>query len=102
MSVMIGLRVSADVAKFTEVVTSDPERMQGIAQRGKDAGAIHHRFFGSVNGDEILVVDEWPSVEAFQGFFENSPDIGEFMREAGVTTEPQVAFWEELDTPDKF
>lgn len=27
---------------------------------------------------------------------------GEFMREAGVTAEPQVAFWEELDTPDKF
>ena len=102
MSVMVGIRVSADAAKFKEVVNNDPERMKRISQRGKDAGAIHHRFFASVNGDEILVVDEWPSVEAFQGFFEGSPDIGEFMREAGVTTEPHVAFWEELDTPDKF
>jgi hypothetical protein len=102
MSVMVGIRMSADVAKFTDVVKSDPERMRQISQRGKDAGAIHHRFFASVDGDEVLVVDEWPNVEAFQGFFEGGPDIGEFMREAGVTSEPQVAFWEELDTPDKF
>jgi hypothetical protein len=102
MSVMMGLRISVDVERFMEVVASNPDRIKAISEQGKAAGAIHHAFYGSVNGDELLVVDEWPSKEAFLGFFGTNDQIGEMMQEAGATGEPQPAFWQELDTPDKF
>jgi hypothetical protein len=102
MSVMMGLRVPVDVSKFLEVNSSNEERLMAIVERAKEYGAIHHRFYGSLAGDELLVVDEWPDAESFQRFFEASGDIQEMMGEAGVTTEPQIAFWRELDTPDSF
>jgi heme-degrading monooxygenase HmoA len=102
MSVIMGLRISADRGRFEQALNSDPERLQGIAERAKSYGAIHHRFYASPAGDEVLVVDEWPDPESFQRFFEASPDIGAMMGEAGVTSEPHPEFWHELDTPDKF
>src|SRR5580700_9356967 len=100
MSVMMGLRVAADVARFQQVNEDNRERLLEIAGRAKAAGAISHQFYSSVAGDELLVVDEWPDAESFQRFFEASGDIREMMAEAGVTTEPQVNFWTKLDTPD--
>ena len=103
MSVMMGLRFSVeDVDRFEQVVTGDADRLSGISQRAKDHGAIHHRFYANLAGGEILVVDEWPDPESFQRFFQSSPDIGEMMAEAGVTSEPQPVFWRELETSDRF
>ena len=102
MPVMMGLRVAVDPARFEEALMSDPGRLQGISERAKQQGAIHHRFYASEAGDELLVVDEWPDAESFHTFFDNSPDIAEMMGEAGVTAQPQPVFWHELDTPDKF
>jgi hypothetical protein len=99
---MMGLRVSVDPARFEEVINSDRDRLMAVSQRAKDAGAIHHRFYASEAGGEILIVDEWPDAESFNKFFDNSPDIGEMMGEAGVSERPQPVFWRELDTPDKF
>ncbi len=48
------------------------------------------------------MVDEWETVEGFQQFFAENPDIGAILAEAGVTSGPEVKFWHELDTPDKF
>ena len=58
MSVMMGLRVVADPARVQEALSSDPERLQSIAQRARDAGCIHHRFFANEAGGEVLIVDE--------------------------------------------
>jgi hypothetical protein len=102
MSVIMALRVTADPARVQEALNSDPERLKGIAQRSRDAGCIHHQFFANEAGGEVLVVDEWPGAASFMRFFENSPDIGEMMAEAGVTERPTPVFWHELDTPDKF
>ena len=102
MSVMMGLRIAADPARVVDALNSDPERLKGIAQRSRDAGCIHHQFFANEAGGEVLVVDEWPDAASFMRFFENSPDIGEMMAEAGVTERPTPVFWRELDTPDKF
>ena len=102
MSVMMGLRIEADPARVEEALNSDPERLKGISQRAKDAGCIHHRFYANDDAGEVLVVDEWPDVESYMRFFENSADIGEVMGEAGVTGRPTPAFYGELDTPDKF
>jgi hypothetical protein len=103
MSVMMGLRIDADPARLEEALNSDPERLKRIAQRARDAGCIHHRFFVNDAGGEALVVDEWPDADSFLRFFEESaPEIGPMMAEAGVTEQPRPVFWRELDTPDKF
>ena len=102
MSVMMGLRIAGDAARIEQALTRDPERLETISQRSKDAGCIHHRFFANEAGGDVLVVDEWPDRESFLRFFESSPEIGEMMGEAGVTERPTPVFWRELDTPDKF
>jgi hypothetical protein len=102
MSIMMGLRLQADPTRVEQALNSDPERLKAIAERSKKYGAIHHRFYANEAGGEVLVVDEWPDAESFRRFFSDSPDIGEMMTEAGVTSEPEPVFWRELDTPDKF
>jgi heme-degrading monooxygenase HmoA len=76
MSVIMMLRAKADPKRLREVINSDPSRVEAIDARAKEHGAIHHRFIGNVDGSEIVVLDEWESPEAFQRFFEASPDIG--------------------------
>jgi hypothetical protein len=102
MSVMMGLRIDVDPARFEEAISSDPDRLLSIAERAKQHGAIHHRFFVNEAGGEVLVVDEWPDAESFQRFFDASPDIGQMMGEAGMRNEPQPVFWRGLDTADAF
>jgi hypothetical protein len=102
MSVIMGLRLEVGQASFEQALSSDPDRLATIAARSREYGAIHHRFYASVDGTQVLVVDEWPDPESFQKFFEASPDIGEMMGEAGLRNEPHPVLWRELDTPDKF
>jgi hypothetical protein len=102
MSVMMGLRINVDPARFEQVVTANPDRMMRISDRAKQKGAIHHRFYANADGGEILVVDEWPDEASFYAFFEDETDIGELMADAGVQNRPVPVFWRELDTPDKF
>jgi heme-degrading monooxygenase HmoA len=102
MSVMMGLRLDVDPERMLEALTSDRERLLAISARAKQEGALHHRFFANVDGTEALVVDEWESAEAFQRFFAASEDVRQMMEEAGLRGEPELKFWRELDTPDKF
>ncbi|HEY7259777.1 MAG TPA: antibiotic biosynthesis monooxygenase [Gaiellales bacterium] len=102
MSVTMMLRVKADPERVREVINSDPARIEAINARAKELGAIHHRFIASADGTEVVVVDEWESPEAFQQFFAASPDIGQMMQEIGVSSEPEITFWNELPTDDAF
>lgn len=101
MSVMMGLRLTVDPARFEEVAREKQEFFKGITARSKEMGAIHHRFMA---GDgEVLVIDEWPSAEAFQAFFEETrEEIGALMGAAGVSNEPEPMFWRPMDTGDSF
>jgi heme-degrading monooxygenase HmoA len=101
MSVMMGLRLMVDPARFEAVAREKQELMNAIAARGKEMGAIHHMFLA---GDsEVMVADEWPSEEAFQAFFEEQGEkISALMAEAEVGNEPQPVFWRPLDTSDSF
>jgi hypothetical protein len=102
MSVMMGLRVDVDPARFEQVVNADPARLGRIAQRAKEKGAIHHSFYANADGGEILVVDEWPDAASFYAFFEDATDIEQLMADAGVQNRPAPSFWRLLDTPDRF
>lgn len=101
MSVMMGLRLTVDPARLEEVAREKQEFLKEISERSKEMGAIHHRFMA---GDgEVLVIDEWPSAEAFQAFFEDQGEkIGALMSAAGVSNEPQPMFWHPMDTGDSF
>ena len=101
MSVYVSVRVKADRAKFEELATGEwKDRIMAVAQRGKSMGAIHHRF-AAANGD-IVVMDEWESREQFERFFNETPEIGEFMQAAGIQSQPEISFYEPLATGDEF
>jgi hypothetical protein len=101
MSVMMGLRLTVDPARFEEAVREKREQVDAIAARAKEMGAIHHMFMA---GDgEVMAADEWPSAEAFQAFFEAAgEEIGALMGAAGVSNEPQPVFWRPIETSDRF
>jgi hypothetical protein len=101
MSVFMMLQVEGDPKRLADVM-SDSERWKRINARAVEHGAIHHRVFASTDGGTIAVFDEWESEGGFQTFFRSSPEIPELTREAGVTTEPRIAFWHPVDTPDQF
>ena len=95
------LRLSGDPKKMEEIAAADPERVSSISADAKSRGLIAHRFYGSDDG-QIMVVDEWPDAESFQQFFAaNADKIQPLMAEAGVTSEPEVTFWRKLDTNDE-
>jgi putative drug exporter of the RND superfamily len=102
MSVIMMLRVTADAKRLQEIVDGDEARWRAINTRAKELGATHHRFLASPDGTEIIVLDEWESPEAFQKFFESSPEIPAIMAEVGVTSEPVITFWHPVDTADTF
>ncbi len=102
MAVLMTLKITGDPDRIEQALTSDPERLAAISERAKAKGALHHRFYANHDGSGVLVVDEWETAEGFQQFFGESPDIGAMMAEAGVTSEPEAAFWRPLDTPDAF
>ena len=101
MSVIVALRLKGDPAKFEEYAKAHPEIAE-IKDDGVARGVIAHRFFGSLDGSEVIVVDEWPDAESFKTFFEkNQPRVQELMTGAGVEPAGEPEFWRVLDTPDK-
>ena len=95
MSVLMTMRVSGDPKA---VESADKAMLDTVVERAKQHGLISHHFFGT--GNEILVVDEWPDEASFKAFSDASPEIGQMMAAAGVTSEPTVEFWRPLDVDD--
>jgi hypothetical protein len=105
MSVIVTLRLEGDTKKFEEYAAANPDKMEGIRNKAVDRGLIAHRFFGSIGGDHILVVDEWPEPKSFQAFFEETAEeIQGMMGEAGIGGggQPQPEFWRVLESHDKY
>ena len=98
MSVLMSLQVHGDATRLEHMLQDDPDAFSSVAAKGKAMGATYHRFYAT--GDEILVVDEWPTEEAFHSFFDSTPEIGKIMAEAGVHEAPQITFWRKLDLRD--
>lgn len=101
MSVIVTLRMKVDPKRIEELAEQDPGRFRSIAERGREAGVIAHRFYGSDDG-QAMVIDEWPDEQSFQRFFEEqNPKIQPLMQDAGVTDAPEVTFWHKLETHDE-
>ena len=102
MSVIVTLSMQGDPKKIEEHAAADPDGMKGIIEIAKEHGLIAHRFYGTDDG-QIMVIDEWPDAESFQHFFETAgPQIGPMMQSAGITAEPRAVFWRKLETHDDF
>src|SRR5437588_8420340 len=101
MSVIMTLRAQGDPKELERRAGENPDGMRAIAEQAKQHGLIAHRFYGSDDG-QILVIDEWPDPQSFQAFFGEQRDrIEPLMREAGATGEPEVTFWHKLETRDE-
>lgn len=72
-----------------------------IAERGREQGALHHRF--AVGDGFVLVIDEWESAAAFQKFF-GDPGLASFMGSVGAApgVAPEIIIAEPVESPDKF
>jgi hypothetical protein len=99
MSVLVTMKVQGDTDQFRRFLATEGERLRGIAQTARDAGAIHHRF--GVGDGFVVVVDEWDSAESFQRFI-SSPEVVAVIGEMGAQGEPTVDFSEAVDSPDQF
>lgn len=100
MSVLMTLRAKADPAKLEKKAANEPDVIRAISADAKNYGLIAHRFYGSDDG-QILVLDEWPDAESFHRFFDaHQSDIGSMMAEVGATAAPDISFFRELDTHD--
>ena len=101
MSVLMTLRVPVERAAFEQATKDHNEMFMSIAADAKTRGAIHHAFY--VDGDDVVVVDEWDSAESFQSFFaDHEGDIGQLMQAAGAGQPGQPAFYEKLAVGDDY
>lgn len=101
MSVLMTLRAKGDPVLLEKKAAAEPEVIRAISADAKNYGLIAHRFYGSDDG-QILVLDEWPDVESFDRFFEaHQQDIGPLMAEVGATAPPEITFFRPLDTHDE-
>ena len=102
MSVIMTLYIQGDPAKLEQYAADNADALQSVSQKAKDEyGVIAHRFYGSGDG-QILVVDEWPDEESFEKFFQaEQGSIQPIMEAVGVTAEPRYTFWRELETNDR-
>jgi|SRR5580704_6134679 heme-degrading monooxygenase HmoA len=99
MSVMVIVKVPGDVDKARSLFAERAEEMQAIAESGRAAGALHHKF--AVGEHELIVVDEWKSAAAFEAFF-SDPRIAALMADGGASGPPAVQIFETLETSDAF
>ena len=100
MSVIMTMRAAGDPAALERYAAEHPDEIKNISQRGQQAGATAHRFYGAEG--QIMVVDEWPDPASFQQFFESErANIEPIMAASGMTGEPEVTFWRKLETGDE-
>jgi quinol monooxygenase YgiN len=86
------LRGNADQIKAAH----DESAKAGGKEQALSLGELHHQVFVSSNGDgEVLMIDRWNSIEAFQAFA-SSPKIREFFG-AAFDGQPEVTIWRQSD-----
>lgn len=101
MSVFMTMQTKADPRAWEQFASENPEKMQQVLESAKSHGLIAHRFYGSDDGGNVLILDEWPDRQSFEAFFAQERElITRLMGEVGVTAAPEVTFWRELDTHD--
>ena len=103
MSVIMTVQVAGDPKALERFASDNKEKMQAILGAAKRHGLIAHRFYGSDDGDSLMVLDEWPDRQSFESFFqEQAGEIGPMFEAAGVSSQPEPKVWNELATIDAY
>ncbi len=100
MSVTVIIKFVVDPTVFEALLRERDTEFAAVSADGKAQGCLHHRF--TAGEDHVLTIDEWESVEAFQGFFVNQTDIPVLMQAGGVTAPPEVTVYQNLKSADSF
>jgi heme-degrading monooxygenase HmoA len=90
----------ADVDRAKRALASNASLLDEVTEDAKRLGCHHHRFLQA--DGELLVLDEWDSAEAFQGFFEGNAKVGRVTQAAGVEGPPRVEVFSSVDAPGTF
>jgi hypothetical protein len=100
MSVIVIGRMKVDPANVEKLWADRKADFDAVAAAAKQAGAIHHRWaFGD---GEVLIIDEWPDADSFNGFFSSQTKIADLMAAGGVQGPPDFTIVEAKKGPDEF
>jgi|SRR5579862_1272568 len=103
MSVIMTLNVTGDPKALEAFASDNREKMEAVLDAARRHGLIAHRFYGSDDGGGMMVLDEWPDRHSFEAFFrEQESEIRPMFESAGVTSQVEPTFWEELATHDAY
>jgi hypothetical protein len=100
VSVIVIGRMKVDPANVEKLWADRKADFDAVAAAAKKAGAIHHRWaFGD---GEVLIIDEWPDADSFNGFFSSQTKIADLMAAGGVQGPPDFTIVEAKQGPDEF
>ncbi|HKC29344.1 MAG TPA: hypothetical protein VKB75_15120 [Jatrophihabitans sp.] len=101
MSVLVAVKIKGDTDLFEKALADRAAEFAEIAERGRSAGAIHHRF--GIGDGYVLVVDEWETAEQFQDFF-TTPELQLFIGSVGGDTSapPEMTVSRAVSSSDEF
>ncbi|MBV8949559.1 MAG: hypothetical protein JOZ99_01695 [Actinobacteria bacterium] len=100
MSVIVVGRMSVDPKNVEKLWNERRADFEAVAREARAAGATHHRWgFGD---DHVVIIDEWPTAEAFDRFFSSQAKIADLMATAGVAGPPEFTIVEARRGPDEF
>jgi hypothetical protein len=101
MSVIMTLQMRGDPDRLEKFAAENTDSVRGLADKAKEYGVIAHRFYGTDDG-QVMVVDEWPDAQSCQRFFdEMGPQIAPLLQAVGVSEEPRPTFWRKLGWEDR-
>lgn len=101
MSVIVTMQMRGDRDRIEAFAAENADKMRAIADKAIEHGVIAHRFYGTDDG-QIMIVDEWPDADSFKRFFgDMAAEIGPMFEGVGVTGEPHPMFWRKLETHDE-
>jgi hypothetical protein len=98
--IVIGRFPMPDVARAKQALASNAALLEEITEEAMGLGARHHRFLES--DGELVILDEWDSVESFQNFFGSNTKIPTIMQEAGAQGPPKVEVFSPVEAAGTF
>ncbi|MFC4605110.1 hypothetical protein [Rhodococcus kronopolitis] len=101
MSTLVIVRfLVRDMPAAKKSLADNAALLEEIGAEAKKCGGRHHRFAEGIG--ELVAIDEWDSVEAFQNFFDGNPKIATVTKEAGAQTPPSLEFLAGIEAAGTF
>src|SRR5258708_34574659 len=98
--IVVGHFTVPDIAAAKRALASNAALLEEITEDSKRLGAHHHRFLE--RDGELLVLDEWETAEAFQGFFDGNAKVRRITDEAGVQAPPRIEIYDPVAAAGTF